>query len=45
VKSDGKRHPELKLWQAGMDFVVELYRGLENLPAREQFDLTTVLLV
>jgi hypothetical protein len=45
VKSDGKPHRELKLWQAGMDFVVELYRGLENLPAREQFDLTTVLLV
>jgi four helix bundle protein len=31
------------VWQAGMDFVVELYRELENFPAREQFGLTAQL--
>jgi four helix bundle protein len=43
VKSDGKPHRKLKVWQAGMDFVVELYRELENFPAREQFGLTAQL--
>ena len=43
MKSDGKPHRKLKVWQAGMDFVVELYRELENFPAREQFGLTAQL--
>jgi 23S rRNA-intervening sequence protein len=43
VKSDGRPHRKLKVWQAGMDFVVELYRELENFPAREQFGLTAQL--
>ena len=43
VKSDGKPHRKLKVWQAGMDFVVELYRELENFPSREQFGLTAQL--
>jgi len=43
VKSDGKPHRKLKVWQAGMDFVVDLYKELENFPAREQFGLTAQL--
>ena len=43
MKSDGKPHRKLKVWQAGMDFVVELYWELENFPAREQFGLTAQL--
>ena len=43
MKSDGKPHRKLKVWQAGMDFVVELYRELENFPAREQFGLAAQL--
>ena len=43
MKSEGKPHRKLKVWQAGMDFVVELYRELENFPAQEQFGPTAQL--
>lgn len=43
MRSEGKPHGKLKVWQAGMDFVVALYSGLENFPAREQFGLTAQL--
>ena len=43
MKRDGKPHRKLKVWQAGMDFVVDLYKELENFPAREQFGLTAQL--
>jgi four helix bundle protein len=43
VRSDGKPHRKLKVWRAGMDFVVELYKELENFPARERFGLAAQL--
>ena len=43
MKSEGKPHRKLKILQAGMDLVVELYRELENFLAQEQFGLTAQL--
>jgi len=34
-----KEHRKLKVWQASMDFVIELYRELEHFPAHEKFGL------
>ena len=43
MRSEEKPHRKLKVWQAGMDFVAELYRELENFPAQERFGLTAQL--
>ena len=43
MRSEEKPHRKLKVWQAGMDFVAELYRDLENFPAQEKFGLTAQL--
>jgi four helix bundle protein len=39
VTLDEKPHRKLQVWQASMDFVVELYRELQNLPPHEKFGL------
>jgi len=36
---DEKPHRKLKVWQASMDFVVELYREIENFPPHEKFGI------
>lgn len=43
ITPDEKPHKKLKVWQAGMDFVVDLYKELENFPAQEKFGLTAQL--
>ena len=43
MRSDEKPHRKLKVWQAGMDFVAELYKELEKFPAQEKFGLITQL--
>ncbi|MFQ5903423.1 MAG: four helix bundle protein, partial [Candidatus Binatia bacterium] len=40
---DEKPHRKLKLWQASMDFVVELYKELKNFPDYERFGLVAQL--
>jgi len=35
-----KPHRKLKVWQASVDFVVDLYRELKNFPDHERFGLT-----
>lgn len=37
---DEKPHRKLKVWQASMDFVVELYKELQSFPTHEKFGLT-----
>ena len=39
MRSDGKPHRKLKVWQASMDFAVDLYAELEKFPAHERFGL------
>jgi four helix bundle protein len=39
VPVDEKPHRKLKVWQASMDFVVELYGELQGFPAHEKFGL------
>jgi four helix bundle protein len=41
--SSEKPHRKLKVWQASMDFVVELYKEVEIFPAREKFSITSQL--
>lgn len=36
---DEKPHRKLKVWQASMDFVIELYRELQDFPPHEKFGL------
>ena len=36
---DEKPHRKLKVWQASMDFVIELYKELQSLPAHEKYGL------
>lgn len=43
MSSDPKPHRRLKVWQAGMDLVTELYKELEKFPAAEKFGLTAQL--
>jgi four helix bundle protein len=43
VVSEAKPHRKLKVWQAGMDFVAELYKELEKFPMQERFGLTAQL--
>ena len=43
MSSEAKRHRKLKVWQAGMDFVAELYKELEKFPVQEKFGLTAQL--
>ena len=43
MKSEGKPHRKLKVWEAGVDFFVELYREPENFPRQEQFGLMAQL--
>jgi four helix bundle protein len=43
VSSDEKPHRKLKVWQASVNFVAELYKALETLPAQERFGLTSQL--
>ena len=43
VEIDGKPHRKLKVWQASMDFVVDLYRELAKFPVHEKFGLTSQL--
>ena len=43
MSSEGKPHRKLKVWQASMDFVAELYKELEKFPAQERFGLTAQL--
>jgi four helix bundle protein len=40
VVFDEKPHRKLKVWQASMDFVIELYKELQTFPAHEKFGLT-----
>jgi four helix bundle protein len=40
VAFDEKPHRKLKVWQASMDFVIELYKELQTFPAHEKFGLT-----
>jgi four helix bundle protein len=35
-----KPHRKLKVWQASMDFVIEIYKELQGFPAHEKFGLT-----
>ena len=35
-----KPHRKLKVWQASMDFVIELYNELRRFPAHEKFGIT-----
>ena len=35
-----KPHRKLKVWQASMDFVIEIYNELQRSPAHEKFALT-----
>ena len=37
VAVDEKPHRKLKVWQASMDFVVDLYAELEKFPAHKRF--------
>jgi hypothetical protein len=39
VSLDEKPHRKLKVWQASMDFVMELNRELQNFPPHEKFGL------
>ena len=43
MDSEAKPHRKLKIWQAGMDFVTDLYKELENFPVQEKFALTAQL--
>ena len=43
MRSDEKPHRKLKLWQASMDFVTELYKELQSLPVHEKFGLISQL--
>ena len=36
---DEKPHRKLRVWQASMDFVVDLYKELQSFPAHERFGL------
>ena len=36
---DEKPHRKLKVWQASMDFVIDLYKELQSLPAHEKYGL------
>ena len=38
-----KPHRKLKVWQASMDFVVELYNELRRFPAQEKFGIAAQL--
>lgn len=40
---DEKPHRKLKVWQASMEFVGELYGELEKFPAHEKFGLASQL--
>ena len=37
---DEKPHRKLKVWQASMDFVIEIYNELQAFPAHEKFGIT-----
>lgn len=43
VPVDEKPHRRLKVWQASMDFVTELYRELQRFPVHEKFGLSAQL--
>ncbi len=43
MRSEEKPHRKLKVWQAGMDFVVDLYGELEHFPTQEKFGLAAQL--
>jgi four helix bundle protein len=43
VVIDEKPHRKLKVWQASMDFVTELYKELQSFPAHKKFGLTSQL--
>jgi hypothetical protein len=36
---DEKPHRKLKVWQASMDFVIELYNEVQHFPAHEKFGI------
>jgi four helix bundle protein len=38
-----KPHRRLKVWQASMDFVIELYNELRRFPAHEKFGIAAQL--
>jgi len=38
-----KPHRKLKVWQASMDFVIELYNEVQSFPAQEKFGITGLL--
>lgn len=42
-RDGGKPHRKLKVWQASMEFVAELYKELEKFPAYERFGLAAQL--
>jgi 23S rRNA-intervening sequence protein len=37
---DEKPHRKLTVWQASMDFVIEIYKELQAFPTHEKFGLT-----
>jgi four helix bundle protein len=43
VSVDEKPHRRLQVWQASLDFVIELYRELQGFPSHEKFGLVSQL--
>jgi 23S rRNA-intervening sequence protein len=39
MENNVKPHRKLKVWQASMDFVTELYKELQSFPAQESLVL------
>jgi hypothetical protein len=38
-----KPHRKLKVWQASMDFVIEIYNEVQHFPVHEKFGMVTQL--
>ena len=38
-----KPHRKLKLWQASMDFVIDVYKEAQRFPAKEEFGIAAQL--
>jgi four helix bundle protein len=43
VSVDEKPHRRLQVWQASLDFVIQLYRELQGFPSHEKFGLVSQL--